>query len=62
MAITNAFVDRPCTIILGGIFLLIILTALAVQLKYFEMEVPTDREYLVWNDPRTMAWDKQKAG
>ena len=58
MKITDAFVEKPCTIIIIGILTLIILTIIAVACKFFEMDTPTDREYLVWSDPRTMSWDK----
>lgn len=58
MKITNHFVDRPCTIIAIGIFILIILTIIAMACKFFDMDPPGDREYLVWDDPRTISWDK----
>ena len=58
MKITDMFVDKPCTIIMAGIALLILLTIIAVACKLFEMDSPSDREYLVWSDPRTMSWDK----
>jgi hypothetical protein len=58
MKITNAFVDKPCTIIFLGYFILIILTIIAMMCKLFDMDPVTDREYLVWDDPRTVSWDK----
>ena len=61
MMITDAFVEKPCMIIGGGILILIILTIIAVACKFFEMDTPSDREFLVWSDPRTISWDKQLA-
>jgi len=42
-----------------GFLILIIFSVLAVQLKYFDLNPASQREYLVWDDPRTVAWDKK---
>lgn len=61
MSITNAFVEKPCVVIFIGVLILVLLTIIAVACKFFEMDTPGDREYLVWSDPRTLSWDKQIA-
>ena len=57
--LTNQFVDRPCTIILLCMLLLLIVTVVSYSLGYFEMDPQSNREFLLWDDPRTIAMDKQ---
>lgn len=59
MMLTNYFVDRPCTIILGCMFVLIMISLISFLLGYFEMDNPSDREFLIWDDKRTISWDMQ---
>merc|ERR1712086_577419 len=57
MMITNLFVDKPCTVLLSGIFFLFLVTILSAALGYFEVMPSNNREYLVWSDQKVKDWD-----
>jgi len=61
MMITNLFVDRPCTVLLSGIFFLFLVTFLSAGLGYFEVKPSNNREYLVWTDQKVKDWDMLNA-
>jgi len=61
MWITNLFVDRPCTVLLSGIFFLFLVTVLSGALGYFEVMPSNNREYLVWTDQKVKDWDMLNA-
>lgn len=59
MWLTDQYIIRPCVSILLGFLLLIIFTFIAVKLDYFALNPASQREYLIWDDPRAKAWDKK---
>lgn len=57
MKITNLFVDRPCTVMLSGFVVLILIAAASYMLGLFEMTEQHRREYLIWDDDATNVYD-----
>ena len=57
MRMTNWFVDKPCTVMGVGFFVLIVISILAVTLGYFEQTEQHRREYLIWDDQMTKNYD-----
>jgi hypothetical protein len=57
MWLTDQFINRPCTSIGIGMLTLFVLTGVAVMLDYFALTPANTREYLIFSDPRTYAWD-----
>uniref|UniRef100_A0A7S3CP63 SSD domain-containing protein n=1 Tax=Strombidium rassoulzadegani TaxID=1082188 RepID=A0A7S3CP63_9SPIT len=53
LRITSLYVDRPCTVMLVGYLVLIIITFISISQNYFEIAggSPRNRDYLLWNDP-----------
>ena len=62
MFITNIFVEKPCTVLISGFTVLMIITIISFFLGYFKLNPQHDREYLVWDHNATFAWDKLEAG
>ena len=56
--LTNFFIKSPCCCVITQLILLFALTGAAYQLGYFELTPQNDREFLIWTDPRAVAWDK----
>lgn len=61
MAITNMFVDKPCTVLIIGFVTLIACSVLSFSLGFFKQAPQSNRELLVWDDERVKAWDMQEA-
>jgi len=51
-------VEKPCWFIVGGYLFLFIMGALAAGLEYFELNENTQRDFLIWDNERTEAWDR----
>lgn len=61
MRLTNWFVDRPCTVMLTGFGILILITAASYLLGFFKMNEQHRREYLIWDDKLTNTYDMRQA-
>lgn len=59
MWITDIFIDHPCKLLCLGMLCMVGLTALAVNLNYFDLEPTHNRDFLIWDDPSVKAWDMQ---
>ena len=59
MRITNLMVDKPCTVIVISMIVLIVISGIAQAAGYFELDPQNNRDFLIWDDKRTIAWDKQ---
>ena len=51
-------VDRPCTFILSGFTLMIIIAGFVAAMGWITPNDPHDRDYMVWGDPYVTEWDK----
>ena len=58
MKLTDLFIERPCLTITVQMAILFLLTFISFQLGYFDLNDPSTREYLIWDDERCVAWDK----
>ena len=58
MRLTNWYVDRPKTVLTIGFGLLIVISAISFYAGYFDLIPQHNREYLVWDHPSVIAWDK----
>ena len=59
MAITNLMVDKPCTVMIVTFIILFIFSGIAQAAGFFELKEQNNRDFLIWDDTRTIAWDKQ---
>ena len=59
--LTNFFVDRPCICLITAFLFLGIITFFVIHLAWFTTTPPNDRDYLVWDDPKTIDYDKSTA-
>jgi len=59
MKITDQMADKPCAFICGCYFLLLIVSMIAGSAGWFDIAPQNNREFLVWDDPKTISWDKQ---
>ena len=59
MKITDKMIEMPCAFICGCYLLLFIVTFIAGGAGYFDLAPADNREYLVWDDLKTISWDKQ---
>ena len=58
MVLTNFFVNKPGTAIgIIGTFILICV-GICVAFGYFNPDAETNRDYLIWDDIRTVQYDK----
>ena len=58
MWLTDQFIEYPCIFIGLGLFILFIITLIAMTNNYFELNDTTNRDFLIWDDEKTFAWDK----
>mmetsp|Transcript_41137 Transcript_41137/g.62539 ORF Transcript_41137/g.62539 Transcript_41137/m.62539 type:complete len:156 (+) Transcript_41137:788-1255(+) len=56
--VTDQMVAKPCWFMLGGYLFLIAMGVLAFGLEYFKLEEATQRDFLIWDNERTEAWDR----
>ena len=62
MKITNFFVERPCSAMGGGFFILLVLSIIAILLEYYLVDDgASGRDYLIWNDPIVLEYTKWQA-
>ena len=61
MKLTNWFVDRPCTVMLVGFGILLLITVVSYLLGFFKMTEQHHREYLIWDDKFTRLYDMRDA-
>jgi len=54
---TRLFVNRPCTIIGVYSLILVVFVVITITGKFYEMNDQADREYLVWDNERTIKQD-----
>jgi hypothetical protein len=55
-------IDKPCHIIVGGLIFLFILGGISFGLGYFDMNDQTERDFLIWDNEVTIAYDKMLLG
>ena len=58
MLLTNFFVNKPRTTLSIVLVILIIISGIDVALDYFATSVETNRDFLIWDDVRTIQYDK----
>ena len=58
MRLTNLYIDHPCKFIISSFIMLVICAMIAQGAGFFEMDIQNNREYLIWDDKRVIAWDK----
>ena len=56
--ITNLFVDRPVIWLILVTLQLAAITILTVYMGWFVDSQTTNRDYLIWDDPKTINYDK----
>lgn len=61
MFITNMCVDRPGVVCCLSFIILFIMTGAAFYLQYFDLNSPNYRDFLIWENQRTIDWDMQEA-
>ncbi len=59
MWLTDQFIEFPCLFIGLGLFFLAVVTMIATANDYFAMNDSTRRDFLIWEDEMTFAWDLQ---
>ena len=57
MWITDKFIDRPITILLLGMLMLILFTVISVAAGYFELDMGGDRDFMVYDHEITEDWE-----
>jgi hypothetical protein len=62
MCISNMFINHPCKLVTLSIIILCLITFFVYKKDYFMLTPDTSRQYMVFSDPKTLDWDKQKAG
>ena len=60
--LTSLFVDRPFCCLITGYVLLLILSVIAGAAGLFTLSDGSVRDYMVWTNEMTIAFDKQVAG
>jgi hypothetical protein len=60
--LTTLFVDRPFCCCITGYVLLLILSVIAGAAGLFTLTEGSNRDYMVWENEMTIAFDKQVAG
>lgn len=61
MKLTSWFVDRPCTVMLTAIGMLVLIAVISYLLGFFKMTEQHRREYLIWDDEKTYLYDMREA-
>ena len=55
-------IEKPCTIILFSFLILIIISIIVIVAGYFNLNDNESRDFLIWDDPMVVAWDKLSVG
>ena len=58
MMLTNFFVNHPCLWLLMATLSLGIISGLVFHLDYFAVSPISNRDFLIWDDPKTINYDK----
>jgi len=56
--ITNLFVDRPISVLSFSCLILLAISVAAFSLGYFDQDPQSDRDFLIWDDPIIVNFDK----
>ena len=54
MLLTNFFVNKPRTTLSIALGILVIISVIDVALNYFAVSVETNRDFLIWDDIRSI--------
>lgn len=57
MTITNFLVDKPCTVMITGYLILIVISLLSLGLGFFTVADQSPREMLIWDNQATLDFD-----
>ena len=56
--LTNIFVNHPILWLLATAVILAVITGITIAFGWFIDSEPTSRDYLIWDDPKTINYDK----
>ena len=59
--LTNFFVNRPYNCLAVAIIILGLITSFVAYMQWFEHTQQNRRDYLIWDDPKTLDYDKSIA-
>ena len=58
MVLTNFFVNHPCLWLLMSTLALAIISGIVFYFDYFAVSPISNRDFLIWDDPKTINYDK----
>ena len=58
MILTNFFVNHPCLWLLMSTIVLGIISGIVFYFDYFAVSPISNRDFLIWDDPKTINYDK----
>ena len=57
MWLTDQFVKKPCSVLVIGYIILILLTYASIELEFFDISNSSDRDFFIWDDKMTVDLD-----